>query len=597
MACVAFAAFAIGPVAAQELQQAEKAVMAAAKKVRPSVVTVITPKQGDFDLTGVVVASGGVILTLRTPLLKDGVLPKAVAVRFPGRGATVSAKVIDSGEKTDTVLLEAGGRYGKRISVGRSEDVSLGQWVLLVGNAFGAGRESTPTVSLGIVSGLHQDRTGLANVHVSALVNPGSHGAPVVDLSGRLVGITAGVVTADGGQSMVVPFDRVRAAYVARARKGPGAKLLPKHPPPARRQTRIGHAYGWVLARAAGKGQSALVGVRSRKRSQPAVPSSAPPLPDGPDLAPPGGSGGPGGPPGTRRRPVPKPVAGALEGIDRSSGVIVSADGMVICPLRVTGWPDAEHDLTVDLLDGRHLPARVVGTDERLRLALLKVDAQDLPVLEPAPPETVRRGTLCIALGFPHAAPEQATPLVTAGVISRTGALENLYPGFGALQTDAAVNGANRGGPLVDMRGRLLGVLLDVNDTEGFGYRFRARGRYTGNAGLGFAVPVPVLKRILPQLELGRTLRAAYLGVGTRSVKGGLLVMSVGKNNSQGEETAAHRAGLQEGDVLLSIDAEPLTSPRQLRRFLAGFAAGDTVRIALARAGERKTILVKLGSP
>ncbi|MFB3066947.1 MAG: S1C family serine protease, partial [Planctomycetota bacterium] len=153
------------------------------------------------------------------------------------------------------------------------------------------------------------------------------------------------------------------------------------------------------------------------------------------------------------------------------------------------------------------------------------------------------------------------------------------------------------GGPLVDMRGRLLGVLLDVNDTEGFGYRFRARGRYTGNAGLGFAVPVPVLKKILPQLELGRTLRAAYLGVGTRSVKGGLLVMSVGKNNSQGEETAAHRAGLQEGDVLLSIDAEPLTSPRQLRRFLAGFAAGDTVRIALARAGERKTILVKLGSP
>ena len=89
----------------------------------------------------------------------------------------------------------------------------------------------------------------------------------------------------------------------------------------------------------------------------------------------------------------------------------------------------------------------------------------------------------------------------------------------------------------------------------------------------------------------------AYLGVGTRSVKGGLLVMSVGKNNSQGEETAAHRAGLQEGDVLLSIDAEPSTSPMQLRRFLAGFSAGDTVRIAFERAGERKTVQVKLGSP
>ena len=107
---------------------------------------------------------------------------------------------------------------------------------------------------------------------------------------------------------------------------------------------------------------------------------------------------------------------------------------------------------------------------------------------------------------------------------------------------------------------------------------------------------MPGLTTILPPLELGRTLRAAYLGGGTRSVKGGLLIMSVGKNNSQGEETAAHRAGLQEGDVLLSIDAEPLTSPMQLRRFLAGFAAGDTVRVAFERAGERKTVQVKLGT-
>ncbi|MFQ5845866.1 MAG: trypsin-like peptidase domain-containing protein, partial [Planctomycetota bacterium] len=145
---------------AQQLRSAQTAVVEAAKKVRPSVVTVLTPNARDYDLTGVVVAPGGIVLTLRAPLLDEGKLPKQVPVRFPGRRETVTARLIDEDAGSGTVLLRADIRRARPVAVGRAEDVRVGQWVLLVGNAFGAGRESAPTVSLGVVSGLVRDRNG-----------------------------------------------------------------------------------------------------------------------------------------------------------------------------------------------------------------------------------------------------------------------------------------------------------------------------------------------------------------------------------------------------------------------------------------------------
>ena len=86
--------------------------------------------------------------------------------------------------------------------------------------------------------------------------------------------------------------------------------------------------------------------------------------------------------------------------------------------------------------------------------------------------------------------------MLTLGILSRTGGLNRLHPAFHALQTDAAVAGGNRGGPLLDIEGRLMGVLLDVNDTDGRGYQLRAKGSYEGNAGLGFALPMRQLRAL-----------------------------------------------------------------------------------------------------
>ncbi|MCK6460689.1 MAG: serine protease, partial [Planctomycetes bacterium] len=215
---------------AGELQVAEGAVKRAAAVARPAVVTVLTPDQRDFDLTGVVIAPS-IVLTARSPLLRDGRLPPSLLIRLPGKGSTLEASLLDDDEKTDTVLYKSDSAAGvKQLSASRSEDIREGMWVLLVGNAFGQGRESTPTLSLGIVSAVSRDRGAVRAFHTSALVNPGSIGAPVVDLTGDLVGIAANAITADGGQTVVVPFDAIRAAY--QSRDGKGSKAVGRPPPP-----------------------------------------------------------------------------------------------------------------------------------------------------------------------------------------------------------------------------------------------------------------------------------------------------------------------------------------------------------------------------
>ncbi|MCZ6787377.1 MAG: trypsin-like peptidase domain-containing protein [Planctomycetota bacterium] len=570
-------------VSAGELDAAQSAVVKAAKAVRPAVVTVVTPNPRDFDQTGVVVGSVGVILTTRRGLLGTGGLPSEVQVRFPGRGLTLRAKVIDDDEGTNTVVLRARGSRTKPITTGRAEDAIEGMWVLLVGNTFGQGRESTPTVSLGILSGVVRDADGVAEFHASTLVNPGSVGAPVVDLSGDLLGIAAPRVTNSSGQSILIPFERVRAAYAA---KGGGAsKLLGREPPPRRLRMHVADAFGVVVQDAARRARQALVGIRSSGvlgDEKGTVVEEPPKKGDGKKSP--------------RRRPSQQParVPGKLYAHDRSSGIIVSPDGLILCPLRITGWPGPTRALTVDFKDGPELSARVLGTDERLRVALLKVEAAGLPVLEPLSFRSVTRAQFVIALGFPHDAPAAGTPEVTFGIISRTGALGALHGEFQAFQTDAGVNGGNRGGPLVDLDGRLLGMLLDVNDTEQSGYFRRLRARYGANSGLGFALPARVIQRLVPKLAAGAHLAAAFLGVEGAATKEGIQVGKIVATNTRGEATTATKAGLRRGDLIVSIAGKPTRTLAELRAALAEHHAGDTIEILYKRDGKDKKVTVEL---
>ncbi|MHC4136435.1 MAG: trypsin-like peptidase domain-containing protein [Planctomycetota bacterium] len=572
---------------AGELATAEAAVQKVAKAVRPTVVTVITPNKRDFDLTGVVIGAGGVVLTVRSPLAGDAEPPSTVAVRYPGKRTTVDADLIDDDRETDTVLYKASGARARAISVARASDVSHGMWVLLVGNTFGQGREGTPTLSLGVVSAVERDSKGVRVFHSSAMVNPGSVGAPIVDLSGDLVGIAAPSITDDGQQTIVIPYDRIRRAY--REKGGKGRKVVGRQTPPRRFRDHIADLLGPVLEDAGRRGSRALVAVRAL------------PLPGDPPkkTETKKEEAKKGDPKAPKKRPVPPPprrVQGARPAYDCSSGLIVDADGLVLCPLRVTGWPQAERKLDVDLLDGQTFSAKVLGKDERLRLALLKIEAKGLPVLEPAPPEAHRAGHLAIALGYPHARPKN-TPQLTFGILSRTNALTMLHPAFAALQTDAAVSASNRGGPLVDVEGRLLGILLDVNDTELFGYMSRKRGRFTGNAGLGFAVPWATLQTLVPRLARGEVMKASFLGVRTVEGEGGLEVVQVVEKNSKGVPSGAQAAGIAKGDVILTIGGEKTRTTRELRRVLGAFAAGDKVKVVVRRQGEERELEVVLGEP
>ena len=562
--------------AAGELRSAESAVVRVLKRARPAVVTVYTPFEKDMDLTGVVISGSGVILTVRKPFLKDRTtLPRHVSVRFPGEKATVQAEVIDDDETTNTLLLKAKAARGKAIRTSRAEDVHLGMWALLVGNTFGAGRESTPSASLGVVSGIVRDAQGVRAIHCSALVNPGSVGAPVIDLAGNLVGIAAPAVTRAGGQTVIVPIEHVRSRYLDK--NGPGARELAALPVPRKLRANIADSFGLVIRAAAEAGGRALVGVRAGR-----IPADdKKPEPPPKDAS-------------KKKKPrwprPPAPVPGEFAAHDRSSGVVFSPDGLVVCPLRVTGWPGPERPLTVDLSDGRSLKARIVGRDERLRIAVLAVDATGLAVLPHATEESLRAGRFAIALGHPHEHPRVATPQVTVGILSRTNALTRLHFAIEALQTDAGVAGGNRGGPLVDIDGRLMGVLLDVNDTEPTGYHGKLRARYAGNAGLGFAVPVHVLERLVPRLAGGVTLKSAYLGIGVDRAEDGVRVTSVAEKNSRGEKSAAKAADIRKGDILVSVAGRPLVRPEDLRAAISRHTAGETVEVVILRAGKRLTV-------
>jgi S1-C subfamily serine protease len=579
------ALLAAGPVAAGELAVAENAVVQAARTARDAVVTVL-PVKKPFAVTGVVVARG-VVLTIRRPFVEGTAVQEGIQVRYPGNGKTVAAEIIEEDPDTNTILLKAPGGKARAIKPRRDENVHLGAWALMVGNTFHSGKEGDPVVSLGVVSGLERTPEGLKNFHTSTLVNPGSVGAPVVDLDGGLLGIMDMRITGAGGQTVVIPYERIFRAY--QDKRGRGARALGSRPYKRARGSSVHDLLGVCVEDAARRAAAVLVAVRAGDPEGGAPAAAATGETKEPEK-----KEQPAPDPKRKRRapPVPRPVPGQRPAHDRSSGVVVSPDGLIVCPLRVTGWPGPPRSLLVDFADGSTRKAKRLGYDERLRIAVLRVETRDLPVLPAAPADEPRPGRFAVALGYPHENPDGGSPQVTFGIISRTGALGSLHPALRALQTDAGVAGGNRGGPLVDLEGRLLGVLLDVNDTEPMGYRSRTlRGRYVGNAGLGFAVPVDVLSEVVPRLEKGEVLQPVYLGVGLAAVPEGLRIANVVKDGPSA------KAGLVVGDVIVAVAGKEVKTVPALQQALLPFNSGAEIDVTVLRDGKKQTVKVKLDAP
>ncbi len=268
------------------------------------------------------------------------------------------------------------------------------------------------------------------------------------------------------------------------------------------------------------------------------------------------------------------------------SGVIVQADGHILTNHHVV---DGAEDIRVDLDSTHSYSAKLVGSDAPSDLAVLKISASDLPVLQLGDSDKVRVGDVCLAVGNPLGVGES----VTAGIISAKGrATDNVGGGSfqDFLQTDAPINQGNSGGALVNTRGELIGINSQILSSNG-----------GGNIGIGFAIPSNMAKNVMNQLMGNGKVKRGMLGVGIQPITAelapnfglkdphGVLINSVTSGGP------ADKAGLKSGDVILQLNGKDVNDSNTLRNEIAADGPGTQVSLTILRDGKQQQVPVRLG--
>lgn len=265
------------------------------------------------------------------------------------------------------------------------------------------------------------------------------------------------------------------------------------------------------------------------------------------------------------------------------SGFIISPDGYVVTNNHVI---EGAEEIMIELFSHEELPATVVGTDPNTDIALLKVDATDLPFVEfgDSNGEGARVGDWVMAMGNPLGQGFS----VSAGIISARGReLAGRYDDY--IQTDAAINQGNSGGPLFNMEGEVIGVNTAILSPNG------------GSIGIGFSMASNVVSKVVDQLKQFGETRRGWLGVSLQKLTPDMVGAISGLESAEGalvtdvREGPASKAGVQTGDVILSFDGTPVTDTRELVRMVGDAAAGDAVPLDVLRDGEKITLTVTLG--
>ncbi|MCC6364041.1 MAG: DegQ family serine endoprotease [Bryobacterales bacterium] len=265
------------------------------------------------------------------------------------------------------------------------------------------------------------------------------------------------------------------------------------------------------------------------------------------------------------------------------SGVIVSHDGYILTNNHVV---EKATTITVALSDKREFKAKLIGADAKTDLAVLKIDAKDLPTMTFGDSAKVEVGDYALAIGNPFGVGQT----VTLGIVSATGrgnlGIED-YEDF--IQTDAAINPGNSGGALVNSQGDLIGInTAIISPNSG------------GNNGVGFAIPANLARNVMDQIVTKGKVTRAYLGVSLQPVTPAL-AKGFGLKETMGAvvadvtpNTPASKAGLQSGDVLLAVNGKPIEDYNQFRLHIAMMPPGTTVNLKVLRGGTYKEIPVKL---
>ena len=261
------------------------------------------------------------------------------------------------------------------------------------------------------------------------------------------------------------------------------------------------------------------------------------------------------------------------------SGFLIRQDGYLVTNAHVVS--DAER-IQVKLADGRRFEGRLVGLDDRVDLALVKIEATGLPVADLGDSNRLRVGEFVLALGHPFGL-EQT---VSFGIVSRKGApLEVAAAAFEFIQTDAAINPGNSGGPLVSMAGEVIGV----------------NSMAARNGSIGFAIPINLVKGLLPQLAEKGKVEWGWLGVSIAEVAdedvvryrlkepGGVLVRQVVAGQP------ADKGGVKANDVILGVDGARVNEPRDLQRIISSTPVGKSVKLSMMREGQATEVSVIVG--
>jgi serine protease Do len=278
-----------------------------------------------------------------------------------------------------------------------------------------------------------------------------------------------------------------------------------------------------------------------------------------------------GGPPGTDEEPTQRGVG---------SGFILSADGFVMTNAHVVEGAD---EVIVTLTDKRELKARIVGSDRRTDVAVVKIDATGLPFVRVGDVNTLRVGEWVLAIGSPFGLDNT----VTAGIVSAKQRDTGDYLPF--IQTDVAVNPGNSGGPLINMRGEVIGINSQIYSRSG------------GFMGISFAIPIDEAMRVADQLRTtGRVIRGR-IGVEIAPVTKDV-AEAIGLGKAQGALVRnvepggpAEKAGVEAGDIITKVDGKAIDRSADLPRLIGGTKPGSRASLQVFRRGNYRDVAVTVG--
>ncbi len=270
------------------------------------------------------------------------------------------------------------------------------------------------------------------------------------------------------------------------------------------------------------------------------------------------------------------PFGGGQSSSAEGTGFVYDTKGDIVTNEHVIAGASA---VSVKFADGSTYKATVVGSDASSDIAVVHVNApaSKLTVLQLADSTKVAVGDGVVAIGNPFGLDNT----VTSGIVSaldREISAPDHTPIEGAIQTDAAINHGNSGGPLFDLAGKVVGITAQIQSDSG------------GNDGVGFAIPSNTVRSVAAQLISTGTAQHALLGVNVQTAANGVSVGDVSKGSGAAD------AGVKAGDVITRVDGVSVSSAERLRAIIASHQPGDTLRVSISRGGSAKTLRVTLGS-